>query len=68
MNARTLALTIIDKLRSSGHVAYLAGGCVRDMLLGRDPKDYDVVTDARPPRVQARKTPSSLTVQSRSSR
>ncbi len=52
MDARALALTVIGKLRSSGHVAYLAGGCVRDMLLGRDPKDYDVVTDARPPRVQ----------------
>ena len=38
-------------LREAGHQAYLAGGCVRDQLLGRTPKDYDIVTDARPDRV-----------------
>lgn len=46
------ARQIIKKLRSSGHIALLAGGCVRDMLLNRIPKDYDVATDARPARVQ----------------
>ena len=46
------ALQIVKKLRSDGHVAFLAGGCVRDMLLNRTPKDYDVATDARPNRVQ----------------
>lgn len=42
------ALSVVDRLRTAGRVAYLAGGCVRDMLLGRPPKDYDVVTDATP--------------------
>lgn len=50
--ARNAALQIIMILRSNGHVALLAGGCVRDMLLNRTPKDYDVATDARPARVQ----------------
>ncbi len=45
------ARTIIDRLRDGGHVALLAGGCVRDMLLKRAPKDYDVATDALPQRV-----------------
>ncbi len=35
-------------LRNAGHAAWLAGGCVRDLLLGRIPKDYDVATSARP--------------------
>ncbi len=52
MNARDLALAIVARLRSAGQAAYLAGGCVRDMLLGREPNDYDVVTDAQPPRVR----------------
>lgn len=38
-------------LRRAGHEAYFAGGCVRDMLLGLTPKDFDVVTDARPERI-----------------
>jgi len=46
------ALQIVKKLRTDGHVALLAGGCVRDMLLNRTPKDYDVATDAHPARVQ----------------
>ncbi|XAM00732.1 CCA tRNA nucleotidyltransferase [Phycisphaeraceae bacterium D3-23] len=49
---RQAALTVIRTLRSAGHTAYLAGGCVRDALLGLDPKDYDVATDATPDRVQ----------------
>ena len=32
----------------AGHQAFLAGGCVRDLLLGREPKDYDVATSATP--------------------
>lgn len=39
---------IIVRLREAGFVAYLAGGCVRDALLGNRPKDYDVATDATP--------------------
>lgn len=42
------ALTILSKLRASGFEAYLAGGCVRDLLLGRAPQDYDVATSATP--------------------
>ncbi|HNQ21967.1 MAG TPA: CCA tRNA nucleotidyltransferase [Phycisphaerae bacterium] len=52
-DARTAALEVIHALRDAGHVALLAGGCVRDMLLKRTPKDYDVVTDATPARVHA---------------
>lgn len=42
---------IIRALRNAGFQAYLVGGCVRDMLLGRTPKDYDVCTDATPAQV-----------------
>jgi poly(A) polymerase len=42
------ALQIIETLRSRGYEAYLAGGCVRDLLLGREPADYDVATNATP--------------------
>jgi tRNA nucleotidyltransferase/poly(A) polymerase len=49
---RALAYRICRVLRQAGHVAYLAGGCVRDELMGFDPKDYDVATDARPERVE----------------
>jgi len=45
------ALGIIAELRAVGHEAYLAGGCVRDLLLGRAPHDYDVATSATPDRV-----------------
>ena len=46
-----VAKTIIKTLRNGGFQAYLVGGCVRDMLLSRVPKDYDVATDARPEQV-----------------
>jgi poly(A) polymerase len=42
------ALKIIAALRAAGYEAHLAGGCVRDLLLGREPKDYDVATSATP--------------------
>jgi len=42
------ALGIVKALRDAGHQAYLAGGCVRDLLLGRSPSDYDVATSATP--------------------
>ena len=51
MTNQQLAGEIIKRLRKEGHEAYLAGGCVRDMLLGRDPRDYDVATGALPERV-----------------
>jgi poly(A) polymerase len=46
------AVRILARLRSAGHSAYLAGGCVRDLLLGREPLDYDVATSARPEAVR----------------
>src|SRR5438132_3926138 len=47
-----VARVVAAHLRESGHVAYFAGGCVRDMVRGLIPKDYDIVTDARPESVQ----------------
>src|SRR6266516_150827 len=47
-----VAREVAARLRESGHVAYFAGGCVRDMVRGLVPKDYDIVTDARPEAVQ----------------
>jgi len=48
MTNKQAAIKIVRQLRQSGFQALLAGGCVRDMLLGRRAKDYDVATDARP--------------------
>jgi poly(A) polymerase len=48
---REFANSIVSTLRERGHQAYLVGGCVRDLLLGRDPADYDVATDAKPDEV-----------------
>ncbi len=45
---KDFATSIVRTLRESGHSAYLVGGCVRDLLLGREPADYDVSTDATP--------------------
>jgi hypothetical protein len=42
------ALKIVETLRARGHEAYFAGGCVRDLLLRREPADYDVATSATP--------------------
>jgi poly(A) polymerase len=47
------ARKIAEQLRDRGHIAYFAGGCVRDMVRGLTPKDYDIATDARPENVQA---------------
>lgn len=47
-----LAIETIERLRQAGYIAYLAGGCVRDALLKRTPKDYDVATDARPEQIR----------------
>lgn len=46
------AMAVVRQLRENGHVAYFAGGCVRDLLMGMEPKDYDVATDAPPERVR----------------
>jgi poly(A) polymerase len=50
---RDFATRIIETVRQRGFQAYLVGGCVRDLLLGVEPKDYDVVTDATPDQVMA---------------
>jgi poly(A) polymerase len=52
MTPREVADRIGAVLREAGHQAYLVGGCVRDLVLGREPADYDVATDATPDRVQ----------------
>ena len=46
-------LEVLRILRENGHEALLVGGCVRDLLLGRKPKDWDVATDALPDRIEA---------------
>ncbi|MEO1618794.1 MAG: CCA tRNA nucleotidyltransferase, partial [Planctomycetota bacterium] len=46
------AIRICETLTEAGHQAFFAGGCVRDALLGRQPKDFDVATDATPDRVR----------------
>ena len=50
-NAKQQAAEIVHTLRERGHQAYFAGGCVRDLLLRREPADYDVSTDATPQQV-----------------
>ena len=47
-----LAHSIAERLQARGHIAYYAGGCVRDAVLGRTPVDYDIATSARPVEVQ----------------
>ena len=50
-SSRADALDVVKALRAAGHLAYFAGGCVRDELLGLQPTDYDVATDAPPRRI-----------------
>ena len=47
------ALDIIKKLQNAGYASYLVGGCVRDLLVGIPPKDFDIATSANPYRVKA---------------
>ena len=49
---RDFAIEVVKRLRAAGYVAYWAGGCVRDELLGKWPKDYDVATSATPEQVR----------------
>ncbi|MCE5301722.1 MAG: CCA tRNA nucleotidyltransferase [Planctomycetaceae bacterium] len=49
---RRFAAEVVGRLREAGFEAYWAGGCVRDQLLGRTPKDYDVATNATPDQVR----------------
>lgn len=50
---RETAGRIIKRLKEAGYEGYLVGGCVRDLLLGAEPEDFDIVTSARPQEVQA---------------
>lgn len=50
--SRTRAIEIASELRSRGFQAWLVGGCVRDLILGREPSDYDISTDAPPQELQ----------------
>lgn len=47
------ALSVVEKLHRQGFEAYIVGGCLRDLLLGKHPKDFDVATNARPEQIQA---------------
>ena len=51
-NIDTDALKVLYRLHKKGHTAYLVGGAVRDLLLGRRPADFDVSTDAHPNRIK----------------
>lgn len=51
LSIQDAALAVVRRLRQHGHEALWAGGCVRDMLLGREPADIDVATDAPPDRI-----------------
>ena len=48
---KDFAISIVRSLQGAGYQAYFVGGCVRDMILGREPADYDVATDATPDQV-----------------
>ena len=52
-STKSVALGVVRKLLSAGYEAYFAGGCVRDMLLGRRPGDYDIATDASPGQIKS---------------
>jgi len=53
LTLRDAALAVVQRLRRHGHEALWAGGCVRDMLLGREPEDIDVATSATPDQIVA---------------
>jgi poly(A) polymerase len=46
------ALKVLNRLKDAGYASLLVGGCVRDLMLGREPKDFDVVTDASPEEIR----------------
>ena len=50
---RSIAIEIVKRLHAAGYSAFWVGGCVRDVLLGRDPQDYDIVTSALPEQIEA---------------
>jgi len=52
VTSREFAVQVVRTLTDAGHIAYWSGGCVRDQLIGRIPKDYDVATNATPEQVR----------------
>ena len=52
VTTQTLARDLVARLQAAGFAAFWVGGCVRDHLLGREPQDYDIATDARPAQVE----------------
>ncbi len=61
---RQAASDIVRQLRGAGFIAYLVGGCVRDIVMGNEPRDYDIATSAQPAQV-VEMFPGSLTVGAR---
>ena len=53
MSPRDAAADLVRRLHGAGHVAYFVGGCVRDRLLGLEPSEYDIATDAVPEQVRS---------------
>jgi len=51
--SRDTAISIVHQLQQAGYEAYFVGGCVRDLLRGVEPGDYDIVTSARPGEVRS---------------
>src|ERR1035438_2281588 len=49
---RETAVEIVRRLNAAGFQAFWVGGCVRDFLLGREPQDFDIATDARPEQIE----------------
>ena len=47
------ARDILDRLKSEGYSAYIAGGAVRDLIMGKTPHDYDIATNARPENIKS---------------
>jgi len=52
LSTRETAKAIVQRLQKAGFAAFWVGGCVRDFLLGREPQDFDIATDARPEQVE----------------
>ncbi|MGD0351197.1 MAG: CCA tRNA nucleotidyltransferase [Verrucomicrobiota bacterium] len=52
VSPRLIAAKVVSRLQTAGFSAFWVGGCVRDFLLGREPQDYDIATDARPEQVE----------------
>jgi len=48
MSSKEKALSIVRRLRDAGYESYFAGGCVRDLLMNKEPQDYDIATSAKP--------------------